>query len=518
MNEQVSGESGAELARVVAEFNKVRDPERRRALQQQIRELRANAGRAKAAPGDVEQMPPAAEPAQPVTAREGATAEPKEGDGDIFAELNQAAAEADKAVDAGVGQEAGVGEETPEERLLREYREHAASARDACAKARGDLAGQQREDRLAFFETLEQLRADKMREFAGHGEEQRRSLIAMEVAKAVERIQQEQALARKDLEGQLPAVPTLVSFLSERAARDPEAQRLLDEERRREGEASVVMGRRRAGLDAAVLEGLTHEIEDGPKGTAVHFLRDGARVLSDHGDRLELHRADDREIEAALRLAEQKYDVDAGLVLTGGREFRERAAEIAGRLGLKVRDADLQGAWEAGRRAAVEAEGGEAALPLVLGVRAPLGGIQVLGSDRGEVPRVEGGVIEVGDRRTAAEFTLARLSWEGVDALEAAGRGEVLTAEQRGLLRGEKLPELVDGDDQLTDEGRAALDAMRSRRSDEAQQQQLRTRNVDEALEREDEHHQVHEAREAEAAGVAERRRGVDAAEVGAER
>ncbi|MGC8468378.1 MAG: LPD7 domain-containing protein, partial [Acetobacteraceae bacterium] len=47
-------------------------------------------------------------------------------------------------------------------------------------------------------------------------------------------------------------------------------------------------------------------------------------------------------LKPALRIAAQKFDLEAGLDLTGGEEFRTRAAEIAGRLGYKVQNPDLQ--------------------------------------------------------------------------------------------------------------------------------------------------------------------------------
>ena len=53
-----------------------------------------------------------------------------------------------------------------------------------------------------------------------------------------------------------------------------------------------------------------------------------------------MHDKADDSLEAALRLAAQKYGGKVGI--TGSGEFRERAARQAVRLGIKVTDADLQ--------------------------------------------------------------------------------------------------------------------------------------------------------------------------------
>ncbi|QKE39933.1 MAG: hypothetical protein HO274_00235 [Ferrovum myxofaciens] len=87
---------------------------------------------------------------------------------------------------------------------------------------------------------------------------------------------------------------------------------------------------------------MTHEIEDGPDGKAVHYARNGERVMSDRGAQVDLINTADHEIEAALRLAEQKFDMTKGLLLKGSPEFLVKAAEIAGRMGLKIHNQDYR--------------------------------------------------------------------------------------------------------------------------------------------------------------------------------
>ncbi|MHB1668936.1 MAG: toprim domain-containing protein [Thiomonas sp.] len=219
-----------------------------------------------------------------------------------FDALNQAAAEVEvQPVDAQSaaqdrhGQPDGQGQaETPEERLLREYATLADPVRAQRAKAQYDLEARHREQREALFGSLDQLRADKMREFSGMAEEHQRSLIVIEVAKAVEAMQKQQVSERKGLQSELPEVPSYRNFLEDRAKTDPVAARMLDDDRSRAPIPEAVKGKRVAPVEPAVLEGLTHEIEDGPAGKAIHYARDGERVMSDRGERVDLYKMDDR--------------------------------------------------------------------------------------------------------------------------------------------------------------------------------------------------------------------------------
>lgn len=67
---------------------------------------------------------------------------------------------------------------------------------------------------------------------------------------------------------------------------------------------------------------------------------DGRERFTDTGPRIVMHDKSDDSLEAALRMAAQKF---GGKVdITGSSEFRERAARQAVRLGIEVVDADLQ--------------------------------------------------------------------------------------------------------------------------------------------------------------------------------
>ena len=81
----------------------------------------------------------------------------------------------------------------------------------------------------------------------------------------------------------------------------------------------------------------------------VHY-RDthGQIVFTDTGPRIEVHDTADTTLEAALRVAAQKFG--GHVDITGSTDFREQAARTAARLGIGVRDLDLQPIWQQERQ------------------------------------------------------------------------------------------------------------------------------------------------------------------------
>ena len=369
---------------------------------------------------------------------------------------------------------------TPDELLMKEFAALADPVRAQRAKSQYDLNAKHREQREALFGSLDQLRADKMREFNGMANEHQQSLIALGVAKAIEALQKQQAADRKNLQADLPEIPSYRNFLEDRAKTNPVAARMLEEDRGRAQIPVAIQGKRVAAVEPAVLEGLTHETEDGPAGKAIHYARDGERVMSDRGERVDLYKMDDREIEAALRLAEQKYDMDKGLVLTGSREFQQRAAEVAGRMGLKIQNDDLRKAWEQGRSTALQNDD-------ATGTASPLGGITNSPLAKTLEPTTPPTYL-IDKNYLTGEAVLGHLPAPAWDALEAAGKGQPLTAEQKALLEDPARNVLIDSDGKLNEIGQLAYDRMQTRAGQEREllQQQLRTRNIDEDLEKKD--------------------------------
>ena len=384
-------------------------------------------------------------------------------------------------------------DESPETRLLREWCEQTDPVREQCYLAETALADVHHDQEKAFFNSLEQRRAEHAAELAKDqphlAQEHRESLIALDTAKRLEQLQKQQAAERKTMLSGAPKMPSFLEFLEQRAGQDADAAKLLEVERQRHPEPDLsIRGKRTAGMEPVVLEGLTHEIESGDKGSAVHYLRDSSRVMTDRGDRLDVYRMSDREIEAALRLAEQKFDMNKGLVLTGSREFQERAAEIAGRLNLKIQNEDLQTHWQNGQNM-VSDNGTEIHSSPVAG-----------GIEQARDPVTEAQAIEqpIDHPYLGAEYALARLDMPTREALQAAGDGRALDERQRAALIGDSdRPALIDEQGRLTEDGMNAYQRMNANLEEDRQmQQQLRTRNIDETLDKDEEKKDAHAERE----------------------
>ncbi|MDE2466346.1 MAG: DNA primase, partial [Alphaproteobacteria bacterium] len=183
-------------------------------------------------------------------------------------------------------------------------------------------------------------------------------------------------------------------------------------------------------------------------------------------------------------------DMEKGLVLTGSREFQQRAAEVAGRMGLKIQNEDLRKAWEQGRLTALQADEAEHALAATVmsGSAEPLGSIarpSSLEASRAQGDQAVATAYPVEKPFLAAESVLSHLPTHGWDALAAAGQGHPLTPEQKAWLADPARPVLVDEHDRLTELGQLAYERLQSRSEEEREMlQQLRTRNIDEELEK----------------------------------
>ncbi|MHB1956547.1 MAG: LPD7 domain-containing protein [Sulfobacillus sp.] len=85
----------------------------------------------------------------------------------------------------------------------------------------------------------------------------------------------------------------------------------------------------------------------------VDYRDDTGRLLfTDTGPRIEVHDQADTTLEAALRVAAQKYG--GSVDITGSADFQERATRTAARLGIGVRDLDLQSLWQQERQRLAE--------------------------------------------------------------------------------------------------------------------------------------------------------------------
>ena len=407
--------------------------------------------------------------------------------------------------------------------LRREYREAMTEAAAARSKVLAALDAKCQEDAAKITPDSAEVLTKVNGEFGLLAAERRAAIAQMYAAAAVEQLQVAHVKRRAERAEALE-VPSFATWLGQRAiGGDPVVAQMFEEERTRESRDTArenLSGERSGDLSPVTLEGLVPDND--PASVGVRYSRDNKEVIVDTGARLDVNTVEERDIEAALRIAVQKFDMDKGLRISGNPGFRRKAAEIAGRLGLKVQDEDLQRVWDGARKSAPEhaalpgghgvatlsadaaasgaaqtresphealsppdgMQGGERALGSAQSAAAP----QAVDQDAGSRSRDDYPAPRPGHAR--GEYELARLPAGAWESLRKAERGEPLTAEDRESLRRPGGPELVDAEGNLTEDGEAAYQAMRRREQqdeEDLRQTQLRLRNETLAEEAEEE-------------------------------
>ena len=432
---------------------------------------------------------------------------------------------------AAMDQPAAAAERSPEEIALEEAiaREYLERERDASRERHDKLEAlndrHRREvEEFQRPETTAEVRKEIESRYKNLQAGARHSLVAQELARRQETLERRHLTERQQLVGRTPL--TFARFLEQKFV-DP----TLTGDRRRvakrlHAEAQPVAGftgDRTGDMSPVVLDGLAATFGAEKDGLVpVHYERDHKRVITDRGDRLDVHETSDQEIEAALRIAAQKFDLERGLDLTGGEEFRTRAAEIAGSLGYKVQNPDLQAAWQVGHAKAAEvsaaaditgqaavlarvaeadnaragaapgagpeagAGAAEAAIGRVQEAGAPLAARYELPPTAEEAqPAASAGVGTAPRVNMAGEFLLQRLKSHQMRVIESLGRGETVPLYLSASLRGRASePDLVTEEGGLTEDGQRVYDRLCERTR--LEQQQLLTRNEDQALEEAD--------------------------------
>jgi hypothetical protein len=111
------------------------------------------------------------------------------------------------------------------------------------------------------------------------------------------------------------------------------------EQRNKSKQVNTIEGEELDPLRKLTLAGLEAQI-DRKRQLVLYRDAQGRDKFTDTGPHIVMHDKSDDSLEAALRMAAQKY---GGKVdITGSSEFRERTARQAVRLGIEVMDADLQ--------------------------------------------------------------------------------------------------------------------------------------------------------------------------------
>ena len=184
------------------------------------------------------------------------------------------------------------------------------------------------------------------------------SLFAFKAASAREQLAKRQRDERQALGAELSRGMVWRRWVESHAAAGDEAAQaalrgILYRERRKrheqgngiEGDAvdplTALHEKLRRGPDDLVLTTLSAERDRLGRHITYRRAATGTTAFIDRGPRIDMVARDDPSLEAALRIAAQKYG--GQVLLTGSAEFQERAARMATRLGIRVVNPDLAG-------------------------------------------------------------------------------------------------------------------------------------------------------------------------------
>jgi hypothetical protein len=298
------------------------------------------------------------------------------------------------------------------------------------------------------------------------------STVAMELAKVTEGFYFEKDKAARELDKTLAQPQTWVDFLKESKEQNPDDPTLdsLLEEAQKAPSPTLEGFSKRPPPNIVLADLHAKQNKDG----VIEYIRGMSVTVRDVGDRLDVKKTDDRDIEAALKIASQKFDMDKGLLLTGDAAFKVRAAEIAGRLGYPLQNSEpeILKAWMKGKQAAQSLDRAKtpsveagitgdpaqnlAIAPIGLSVlradqrsidsfqQSPQTGVELAGDDKVSIPA---------DRMLAANATIKDLSHEAIDQIARVDlqkpNGGIET-DPEGLLQKKGI---LDADGKLTELG-----------------------------------------------------------------
>lgn len=348
-------------------------------------------------------------------------------------------------------------------------------------------------------------------------EEAHASLWALEKARRLEPTDKRHESERQDTVDGMPAPPAWPAWLREQ---DNETARTLLAEIEAENEAgrgNGIEGDASKRLTPMSLEGIEGRWNE--KREEVEYRRGEAPVFTDKGPRIEMAASEEQDIEAALRLAEQKFEPGSALTLTGDDAFKDTAARTAARLGLAIKNPELQAAWEEERN--------RLGLPLSLDpdislrntIRSDMGSVAV--KLTGELARQAGGNeagtlewsmqhadwlaarADLAQSDSATRIALMRAGDHGLVSLSDSERSVLEAAgylDDEGNLNKRAINTLAVKEELLTSEHEPTRDRAQEQEQEREQeqeqhaaeqreQQQLRTRNVGEE-EQEQQHEQ----------------------------
>lgn len=174
--------------------------------------------------------------------------------------------------------------------------------------------------------------------------------VAIELAKLSEGYYAEKDRAARELNGTLAKPQSWLDFLKESKLEQPDDPTFdsLIEEAEKAPDSDLEGFTKQTAPNIVLADLQAREGKDG----VMEYTRGLTVAVRDVGDRLDVRKTDDRDIEAALKIAAKKFDIDKGLLLTGDTAFKVRAAEIGGKLGypLQNTEPELLRAWMKGKQ------------------------------------------------------------------------------------------------------------------------------------------------------------------------
>lgn len=234
--------------------------------------------------------------------------------------------------------------------LLNEFEKQTEPERNARNAAIDNFDKSWEENWIKLQGEIDQKRATRATELTAEGvpSDAQVSILQMEAAKLIEQHHVAKDVAAREIEGGLAKPMRWVDFLNEKSKENPEDPSFtsLIEEAEKSPDAGIE-GLGGIPAKAVTLDNLTHVVD---KDGIIKYQRGPFTVIRDVGSRLDVQKTDNKDIEAALKIAAQKFDLDKGLMLTGDAEFKKRTAEIAGRLGLPLQnqEPEVMMAWKKG--------------------------------------------------------------------------------------------------------------------------------------------------------------------------
>ncbi len=244
-----------------------------------------------------------------------------------------------------------------------------AARREVAKKRREALRAKHAAERKVLTERLRAERGAARAELRAQGIDTRTAdaLFAFKAAAAREQMAKRQRDERRALGTELSRGMVWRVWLEREAERGDEAAqaalrgiRYREQRKRKKGEGDQANGiegepldrlaalheKLRRGPDDLILAALVAERDR--RGRHIIYRRTttsgrgpGEALFVDRGPRIDMVSKDEAALEAALRIASEKYG--GQVLLTGSDEFQDRAARMATRLGIRVTNPDLAG-------------------------------------------------------------------------------------------------------------------------------------------------------------------------------